>query len=132
MPWTDEQKLEFLAMQFRAQHEHYSVHYDGGEFMVVLVDGAPAGRLYLYRGERDLRIVDIAFLPPFRGQGVGTRLIRDLLEEGDRTGKMVSIHVEHENPARRLYDRLGFVPAGEAGVYVRMERAPAAPAPAAG
>lgn len=131
VPWTDQQKLEFLAMQFNAQHEHYRVHYAEAEFSVVLVDGEPAGRLYLYRGERDLRLVDIALLPQFRGGGLGTRLIRDVLEEGDRTGKTVSIHVEVENPARRLYDRLGFVPAGETGVYVLMERPPAVPLPAA-
>jgi ribosomal protein S18 acetylase RimI-like enzyme len=37
-------------------------------------------------------------------------------------GKVVSIHVEIYNPARRLYDRLGFVQVGEdKGIYIEME-----------
>jgi Phage Tail Collar Domain len=39
-------------------------------------------------------------------------------------GCKLSIHVEMNNPARRLYERLGFRPAGEHGVHVLMERVP--------
>jgi hypothetical protein len=40
----------------------------------------------------------------------------------------VSIHVEQGNPARSLYDRLGFVPVREDGLHVLMERGrPAGP-----
>ncbi|HXT14442.1 MAG TPA: GNAT family N-acetyltransferase [Gemmatimonadaceae bacterium] len=129
-PWTAEEKEAFLRMQFQAQHRYYAEHYREGSFDVVLVDDEPAGRLYVYRTTREIRIVDIALLPEFRGRGLGERMLRDLFAEADRAGKIVSIHVEHQNPARRLYDRLGFV-AVEDGeehpVYIRMDRPPAAP-----
>lgn len=92
---------------------------------MIVVDGEPAGRLYVARWEREIRIVDIAVLPAFRGRGVGTELLHRLMEEADAARKPLTIHVERENPARTLYDRLGFRPAGEHGVYVLMERAPA-------
>jgi ribosomal protein S18 acetylase RimI-like enzyme len=46
-----------------------------------------------------------------------------LFDEADRDGLMVSIHVERNNPAKRLYQRLGFI-AREVGneVYLLMER----------
>lgn len=47
------------------------------------------------------------------------------MDEAGRSGRTLSIHVEMNNPARRLYERLGFRAAGEHGVYVLMERAPA-------
>ena len=38
----------------------------------------------------------------------------------------LTIHVEMSNPARRLYERLGFAPVEEHGVYLLMERRPGA------
>jgi predicted GNAT family acetyltransferase len=69
--------------------------------------------------------VDIALTPPYRGRGLGTRLLRGLIAEAEQSGRPLSLHVETHNPARRLYERLGFRPAGDSGeVYLRMEYAP--------
>ena len=125
VPWTEEQKEGFIAHQFAAQDAHYRGHYDGAEFDVIEVDGEPAGRLYVHRGPNEIRIVDVALLPAFRGRGIGTRLLRALIAEADAQGRKLSIHVEANNPARTLYERLGFRPAGEHGIYVLMERVPA-------
>ena len=118
--WTRERKDWFIAQQFDAQDTYYKQHYDGAAYDVILVDGEPAGRLYVARWESEIRIMDIALLPRFRGQGIGRRLLEPLLREGAGAGKPVSIHVEQSNPAMSLYRRLGFVPVGEHGVYVLM------------
>jgi len=112
-------------MQFSAQDGFYREHFPDATFDVVTVDGIPAGRLYVDRRAAEIRIIDIALLPEYRGHGIGTALLTPILDEADRTGKTVSIHVEHQNPARRLYDRLGFVKIEEQGVYQLLERRPA-------
>ena len=119
--WDDSVKRAFVEHQFSAQDELYRAHYPGARLDVIECDGERAGRLYVYRGEKDIRIMDIAVSPSFRGRGIGTALIEDLIEEARSSGRSVSIHVELQNPARSLYERLGFVPAGEHGVYVLME-----------
>jgi RimJ/RimL family protein N-acetyltransferase len=130
--WAPEQKTAFVSQQFHAQHQYWQENYRDTSWDVILRDGKPIGRLYVARWAKEIRIVDIALLPEHRGGGTGTRLIRGLFAEGDASGRKVSIHVEIFNPARRLYDRLGFVQAGEHGVYLLMERQPAAvPEPAA-
>jgi ribosomal protein S18 acetylase RimI-like enzyme len=91
---------------------------------VIEVDGSLAGRLYVHRVPSEIRIMDIALVPEFRGRGIGTRLLEELIEEADGSGRKLSIHVESNNPARSLYDRLGFRPAGEHGIYILMERPP--------
>jgi RimJ/RimL family protein N-acetyltransferase len=126
VPWTDEQKAAFVSQQFHAQHQYWQENYTNTSWDVVLDDGVPIGRLYVARWPEDIRIVDIALMPERRGGGVGTGLLRGILTEGDATGRKVSIHVEIYNPARRLYERLGFVHAGDRGVYLLMERHPAA------
>jgi ribosomal protein S18 acetylase RimI-like enzyme len=124
LPWSDERKAAFLAHQFEAQDTHYRAHYKGAAFDVIEVDGERAGRLYVHRGAREIRIVDIALAPAFRGRGLGTGLLRALIAEADSGGRTLSIHVEMNNRARRLYERLGFRAVGEHGPYVRMERPP--------
>jgi RimJ/RimL family protein N-acetyltransferase len=115
--WSDAQKTTFLQMQFDAQHIHYQKHYAGSDFFVIEQAGQAVGRLYLARWKTEHRIVDIAFLPAHCAQGLGTAVVRDLLDEAARAGKAVTIHVEKFNPAQNLYRRLGFVVAGEVGAY---------------
>ena len=122
VPWSDADKEAFLRMQFRAQTEHYSKHYSMAEFQVIQVDGRPAGRLYVARWEKEIRIVDITLLPAFRGRGVGSHLLNVLITESEQAKKPLSIHVEKNNPAMRLYVRLGFKTVGDVGVYDLMQR----------
>jgi ribosomal protein S18 acetylase RimI-like enzyme len=124
VPWDDAAKRAFVEQQFSAQDAHYRGNYPGATLDVIEVDGASAGRLYVHRGPSDIRIMDIALAPSHRGRGIGTALLRSLMQEADSSGRKLSIHVEVNNPARSLYDRLGFRPAGSHGVYVLMERPP--------
>jgi ribosomal protein S18 acetylase RimI-like enzyme len=118
-PLADQER--FLAHQFEAQHRHYRAHYPGAEWLVVEKDGAPIGRLYLDDWASELRLIDIALLPEARGGGVGAALIEDLIEAAAARGKKLSIHVERNNPAMRLYRRLGFAKVDEHGIYDLME-----------
>jgi ribosomal protein S18 acetylase RimI-like enzyme len=91
---------------------------------VIEVDGARAGRFYVDRRSDDIRIVDITLLPEYRARGIGTALIGALLDEAAGCGQRVSIHVERNNRARRLYERLGFDEVAEHGLYFLMEARP--------
>lgn len=123
-PWTAEQKAAFLKMQFDAQDRHYRQHYPQGQFLMILQGEVAAGRLYLDRSDREIRIIDIALLPEFRNRGTGTFILRQILEEAARDGKAVTIHVESNNPAMRFYERLGFRRLGLNGIYFLMEWRP--------
>ena len=123
--WTAEQQEAFLRMQFRAQTQFYTENYTGAEFQVITLNSQPIGRLYIHRRSDEIRIMDIALLPEFRGQGIGSTLLRDILEEGKNLNVAVTIHVEQFNPAMRLYQRMGFYPKEDKGVYLLMEWSPA-------
>jgi len=124
VPWDDGTRNAFIEQQFASQDAHYREHYPGATLDVVELDGEPAGRLYVHRGASDIRIMDMALAPAFRGRGIGTRLLRTLIAEAEESARKLSIHVEMNNPARALYERLGFRVAGEHGVYALMERPP--------
>ena len=121
VPWTDTERDAFVRMQFDAQDRYYREQRPAAAFDVIVVGGAPAGRLYVDRSGDELRIVDIALLPAHRGRGVGALLIRRVLDEGSETGRPVTIHVERGNRARALYERLGFSQISTTGVYDLLE-----------
>jgi len=123
-PLDDAQKAAFLDAQFAAQFEHYTIHYPTCERNIVLEDGVPVGRLWIDEWRDQIRLVDIALLPEKRGSGIGTMLVRGVLDRGAAAGKPVTIHVEAYNPALRLYERLGFVRVDTNGVYYLMRWTP--------
>ncbi len=111
-------------MQFEAQHKDYTARYRGARFDIIEVDREPVGRLYVDRRKREIRVIDIALLPAYRGRGIGGALMQEVLDEAAAAGKKVSIHVEQYHPARRFYERLGFAAIADVGIYKLMEWSP--------
>ncbi len=123
VPWTAAEKDAFLRMQFNAQHRYYHEQFPDASFQLIQLGDRTVGRLYLHRRKDELHIIDIALLPAYRNQDLGTTLLREVFAEADAAGKPVRIHVERFNPALRLYERLGFSRIADEGVYFLMERA---------
>ncbi|MGI8917729.1 MAG: GNAT family N-acetyltransferase [Pyrinomonadaceae bacterium] len=121
VPWNDEQRKSFLTMQFVAQHSHYREQFPNASYSVILRDDLPVGRFYVLREEGEIRILDITVLPEYRNGGIGTALVKDLLEEAAQLGKSVRIYVETFNPSRSLFERLGFSQIEEADFNILYE-----------
>lgn len=127
-PWSEEQKSAFLRMQFDAQHRWYHGQYADAQYQVIEVEGEPAGRLYVDRTDDMIHIIDITLLPRHRNRGIGSTQLRMLMQEAAQAGVPLRIFVETFNPARRLYDRLGFRQIFDHGVHLQMEWKPDAAA----
>jgi ribosomal protein S18 acetylase RimI-like enzyme len=121
VPWDANGKEAFLRQQFDAQHHYYQEHFGNASYDVIQLGGEPIGRLYVDRREAEIRIIDIALLPDYRGKGIGTMLLSNITEEACQSSRVVRIHVEQNNPALRLYERMGFRKTGETGVYFLMQ-----------
>ena len=120
VPWNDAEKRAFLDMQFHAQHTYYHAQFPNAKYDLLVRNGEQIGRLYTDKRETELRILDIAILPEFRNQGVGTGLIQGLMAEAQEAGIDLTLHVETFNPARRLYERLNFGETQVDGIYILM------------
>ncbi len=117
MPWSDADKARFLDEQFCLQRQHYRQHYAEAGFWIIEYGDQPCGRLYVFESPSEYRLMDIALLPERRGQGVGGALVRALLERAAASRRAVTLHVEPNNPANRLYQRLGFAFVEDRGAY---------------
>ena len=122
--WPVAQQEAFLRMQFAAQQRWYASAYGQSEHQIVEQDGQPIGRLMVLREKNSALLVDISLLAEHRGHGIGGRLVRELIQQCKRDGATLKLQVLKTNPARRLYERLGFVRTGEDQMYIQMELRP--------
>jgi ribosomal protein S18 acetylase RimI-like enzyme len=117
VPWPDLAKREFLEGQCRLQHDHYLKHYADADLLIVVRGDMPVGRVYVHATKTEIRLMEIAFNENERGRGIGTAIIRRLQGEASDQGIGLTLHVEPNNPAQRLYLRLGFRLIEHRGVY---------------
>ena len=84
-------------------------HHPLDQVQLIAVDGQRAGVLHVEEQD-SLHFIRMIFLvPEFQGRGVGARLLRGEIERAHRQGKALQLKVIKINPAKRLYERLGFV-----------------------
>lgn len=124
VPWPPEVKQAFLQDQFNKQHTHYLSGYPDALWLILEQAGEPAGRIYVEQTNSEIRLMEISLLPAHRNAGLGTSLMSALLDFADLQGLPVTLHVEPYNPAKRLYQRCGFLDVETHGYYVLMQRMP--------
>jgi ribosomal protein S18 acetylase RimI-like enzyme len=115
-----EQQQPLVKMQYNAQRAQYDDGFPQAGSRIILLDDRPVGRMLVDESEREFVLVDIALLPEYRKFGIGTRLLNDLLRRAVEARKPIRLHVLKSNPARRLYERLGFSPVNEESMYLEM------------
>jgi RimJ/RimL family protein N-acetyltransferase len=126
---TPEVYDQIMQMQFQAQTVSYRAQFPGARFDIIELDGTPIGRIVVDRPLGMVHIVDQAVIPAERNRGIGTAIMKALMDEAARAALPVRLKVASSNdPSMRLYLRLGFVPVETAPLYIEMEwRAPSQP-----
>jgi len=120
--WQPGQREAFVEWQFRLQRREYEARFPEAEYDVILVNGQPAGRIWIGRAENQIRLLDITLIPEFQNHGAGTLLLRRLIDEAKETGKPLRHMVfVLNNDAHRFYERLGFMMIEDLGAYKHME-----------
>jgi ribosomal protein S18 acetylase RimI-like enzyme len=122
--WPAAQEDAFLRMQFNMQRRWYETVYSQAEHAIIELQRQPIGRMIVLRGQNSWQLIDISLLPEFRGQGIGGELIRALIQECAQYGAALQLQVLRNNPAIRLYSRLGFTTTAEDKIYLQMELRP--------
>lgn len=102
------------------QRARFDASFEPGEFQVISTRGRDAGFTGLRHEAREIQLFNIMIAPEFQGWGLGTAVLRDLLAEAQSRRVPVRLQVMKVNPARRLYERLGFVVTEETPTHFRM------------
>jgi ribosomal protein S18 acetylase RimI-like enzyme len=76
---------------------------------VLLRNGVPAGLLKVARDPPEWKIIQIQFMPELQGKGLGALLLNQVISEAKAANVALVLTVLKANPAKGLYERLGFV-----------------------
>jgi ribosomal protein S18 acetylase RimI-like enzyme len=120
--WPRPMRDHLLNIQYQTRRSGIKTLFPGGSSRIIQMDGENAGWLFVSDLEDQIRIVEIMVLARYRGRGIGSTAIRDVLTAAAQTGKRVTLAVNAMNiRAFRLYERLGFRRTGGDEVQLQME-----------
>ena len=122
--WSEAEQAAFLDQQARVRESAYAMQFPGAEDEIVEVEGKPAGRRLVQRGNVLISLIDLALLPHHRGHGIGRVMVEQLVSEARARGCPLRLEVARDNPAQRLYARAGLLAAGGDELHLVMEWRP--------
>ncbi len=103
------------------QQEYFARKFDPESRQIIQIDEQDAGVIAIEQRVEELYIALIEILPAFQRHGVGTSIVRQLINTAHSNSLPVTIHVLKTNtPARRLYERLGFTLVQDEGIRHKM------------
>ena len=118
--WGEKDIQAFLSMQWTMQQCSYQLHYPDAQHFIISYEGLDAGRLMLHRTKDMIRLIDISLLPSYRNRGIGGALLKSLQRDARKNQQILVLQVTPHNPARRLYERLGFQTVESSDIYWTM------------
>jgi len=101
------------------QRLDFTEKFNPADGKIIVVVGVDAGFWRTIERETEMLLVSIRILPEFQNRGIGTKIIKNLLNESKNP---VRLQVLKVNPARRLYERLGFKIFDETETHFKMIR----------
>jgi ribosomal protein S18 acetylase RimI-like enzyme len=131
LPFLVKLRRETMDLHFAAsgviqsEEEHVQrvlVRFESAEILVQ--DSEPIGLLKVVREGLNWELVQVQLCPSHQGQGLGTKLLKQLISEAQVANANLRLSVLKANPARRVYERLGFTVVAEMAHAFEMQRPP--------
>jgi ribosomal protein S18 acetylase RimI-like enzyme len=96
------------------QKKYFDEHFILSNYRIITMDGKDIGAVSIEEQESSVHICEIQILPLYQGRGIGTCIIKDIINDTKSKGMFVSLGVPKTNlRARKLYERVGLLVEGE-------------------
>ena len=107
------------------QRTRFDASFEPAEIQIIALAGREAGYIAAKQERHEIQLFNIMIAPDFQNRGLGTAVLRELLAGAQARRVPVRLQVLKVNPARRLYERLGFIVIEETPTHFRMAWRPA-------
>ena len=108
------------------QEAAYRTNHDPAEIQIITYDGTDIGMISIEEGDADVFVPHIEISPEYQGRGIGSRILGQIITNAAQRQKSVSLRVLKVNPAKSLYERLGFKIVEETPTHFSMRTDPPA------
>lgn len=103
----------FDAWDIKKNMASFKKYYRVSEAKIIVVDDIDAGWFQVHDCPEEISLRQIHIEQKYRSRKIGTKIVKNLIRDATRQGKRLTLLVVKNNPALNLYQRLGFVIAGE-------------------
>jgi GNAT superfamily N-acetyltransferase len=100
--------IEELHLDRTAQETSFRQQWNSTQVRIMVLDGSDVGWVQTIREDDDFFVAQMFVDSPFQRRGIGTEVMRRLISEATAFNLAIRLNVVRINPARRLYERLGF------------------------
>lgn len=117
-------KNSIISMQWNSKNQSYLHSFPNLQTFVILHEEQAVGSCMIDYTPQEIHVIDILISSTFRNLNIGTLLFKQLQLEAQQQKIPLRLQVAVDNPAKRLYDRLGFNIYQSDPVYLSMEWIP--------
>lgn len=103
------------------QFRMFKVHFSTDQQQLITYQKRRVGVLQLQSSQTTIEIQRIQVLPAFQNKGIGTSILKRLIQRSEQEKKTLSLRAFPNNPAHRLYQRLGFREAKRTDLHIYMQ-----------
>jgi ribosomal protein S18 acetylase RimI-like enzyme len=108
--WDDTVQLEYHRKQFKPE-----------QIKIILDNNKEVGFIDVDETTYAFFIVNVLIEQTFQGQGIGRKVIEDIIRKAIKENKKIELQVFKINiRAKKLYEELGFIVTGETGLHYQM------------
>lgn len=100
--------IDELRLDRNAQEASFGQQWNRKQVRIITLDGADVGWLQTIREHSEIFLAQMFVDSPFQRRGIGTGVMKRLIDEATELNLALRLAVVRINPARRLYERLGF------------------------
>jgi GNAT superfamily N-acetyltransferase len=111
--WDEDVQRDFHAKAWQQQKPD-----------IITYDGKPIGTIAAIESEDCIEIGQFFILPDYQNKGIGTHLLKSILNKAEQLGKHVTLRFLKNNPVKSLYVRNGFRVTDSDEILYYMERKP--------
>jgi len=102
------------------QEDMFRKNFVPTQIQVITLDGSDMGMISWEENDNDIFLRVIEIFPRHQRQGFGTTIIQKIIDDAAHRRKEVRLQVLKVNPAKQLYDRLGFTVIEETSTHYIM------------
>ncbi len=104
------------------QRGFFERKWDPARYQIVSWQDGNVGAVAVQKNPDHVFLSEVLIDPAYQNRGLGSEIVRQVAAEASSQGLPVRLQVLHQNRARRLYERLGFVPTGRTDTHILMAK----------
>ncbi len=115
---------EIWGWDEQLQREFHTQDWLNKRAKIITYGSEPIGTIYLHENKDDIEIGQFIISSEYQNKGIGSYILKGIMDEADRSGRMIKLQYLRMNPVASLYSRMGFKVAGNDNLFISVERKP--------